>query len=288
MCNLSPNKNAIAGFNRMELMIVIVTVGVLAALGFFLASHRKNIPKEVQCADNLKQWGLAMSLYEQDNDGRLPFAFILYDKKKPQFQVWDQLIFPYVSHGSGERAPKHIFRCPSDTLPGADGQRRRSYSMPWHNMNPEYVKNWPPGPTNSTGVGLWWQDNVRNQDWAQLANVLTTNNTQTVNGFPATPNLPAVRLNMIPKPGATLLLTEQMRSNNIAFNYLYATIRGPSEHVDKAFLNSDQIHGGKFNYLMVDGHVELFVPTQTLGQDDPDSNGGNPVSPDIWTIRPDD
>src|SRR5205823_6528353 len=87
-------------------------------------------------------------------------------------------------------------------------------------------------------------------------------------------NIPAIRLDMIQFPEQTLILTEQASSNNLMWGYQCAVIHNVREHLDERAIPIDKYHGGKFNYLMVDGHVEALSPAQSAGN--------------IWTIRPDD
>jgi prepilin-type processing-associated H-X9-DG protein len=158
-------------------------------------------------------------------------------------------------------------------------------------MDLDFKENWPPGSNNLTGVGLWWQSHVRGQIMAELTNMTSAAvNSPATNGIPTLATVPCFRLNMIPAPADTLLLTEQMRTNNIAFNFTCASIRSSSEYVDKGLIDPQQIHGGRFNHLMVDGHVELLKPEQTLGKNSglPDVDPSDPKTRNIWTVFPGD
>ena len=126
---------------------------------------------------------------------------------------------------------------------------------------------------------------------AELTNMTTAAaGSPASNGIPTLAALPCFRLNMIPAPADTLLLTEQVRTNNIAFAFTGATIRSPSEYVDKNDIDPEQIHGGRFNHLMVDGHVELLKPEQTMGKNSglPDVDESDPKTRNIWTVFPSD
>lgn len=232
-----------------------------------------------------------MAMYEKENDERLPYAFIRYDDGHSI--SWDSLIFQYVRPDGydprRDRAPKGILHCPSDPLSAADGLRRRTYSMPWHKMDLDFEENWPPDSNNLTGVGLWWQSRVRGQIMAEITNLTAAaSNASATNGGPASTGIPCFRLSMIPAPADTLLLTEQVRTNNIAFTFSGAVIRGPSEYVDKRLIDPAKIHGGSFNHLMVDGHVELLRPEQTLGKQSnlPNVDPSDSRTRNIWTVFP--
>jgi prepilin-type processing-associated H-X9-DG protein len=199
---------------------------------------------------------MGMALYTGENDDRLPFAYIRYSEWESI--AWDGLIYPFVLKGceiSSSSLDKRndLLRCPVDTM----GDRNRTYAMPQHDMS---STNWPPGPENRTGVGLWWSC------WAG-------GNASLTNVVPAVGRIPAVRLEMIHAPADTLLLTEHANSVNSMFAHDGATISGPNDHLDAKTRKMNRYHNGKFNYLMVDGHVELLLPAQKQG---------------IWTIQPND
>jgi prepilin-type processing-associated H-X9-DG protein len=237
-------EGSIAAFSRIELVIVIFVLILFGSVGVAFIG-RSQQAKIVQCASNLKQLGVGMALYTKENDSQLPFAYIQYTEWESV--AWDGLIYPYVIGGSQISSSSldkkyDLLRCPADV-----GDRSRTYAMPQHDMS---LANWPPGPENRTGVGLWWscwQDGGN----ASLSYVLSH--------FDA---VPAVRLGMIHAPADTLLLTEHASSENSMFSYRGATISGPSEHLDTKTSRMTRYHNGKFNYLMVDGHVELLLPAQ--------------------------
>jgi prepilin-type processing-associated H-X9-DG protein len=279
-------KFATAAFNVLELMVVVVVLAGLIVLVDVKRVKSQRAARILQCISNLKQLGVGMSLYEQAEDNRLPFAFIKYTEGDGSIS-WDSLIYPYASGESygapipPSMSPDRLLRCPSDTIPADAINRktgltqsyiRRTYAMPRHSMTPD---NWPPGPKNSTGVGLWWSDGKN-----QLA---ALDNLESING-----EIPAVRLGIIFAPSRTLLLTEQAQTNNHAFSYVGATIRNPSDHLDTTALKMSAYHQGRFNYLMVDGHVETLFPVETVGKiANSPGNITNKLG-NIWTINPDD
>jgi prepilin-type processing-associated H-X9-DG protein len=234
-------------------------------------------------------------MYEKDNDNRLPYAGIRYPGGKAPI-CWDTLIFQYVRPEGydprKDRAPKGILLCPSDPLDSTEeNQRRRTYSMPWHRMDLKVENNWPPGSNNLTGVGLWWENHIKGEVMAELTNITAVvSNASASNGAPASSIIPCFRLSMIPAPADTLLLTEQVRSNNLAFNFNRAVIHGPTDYVDTRAIDPAQIHGGSFNHLMVDGHVELLKPEQTMGKNSglPGVDASDPHTRNIWTVFPGD
>jgi prepilin-type processing-associated H-X9-DG protein len=213
---------------------------------------------------NLRQLGVAMSLYEKSNDGRLPFAYIEYSPEK--FISWDRLIDSYAPSGSGQ---SQLLRCPSDTIPAKGADPRRTYSMAMHNMDRRY---WPPSGKNDTGVGLWWSPRSRLRAPTPDQNSKTN-------------PTPAIRVGTISAPAATMLLTEQAQSYNIKYSYSGATIDYPSAQLDTKLIKMSRYHGGKFNYLMVDGHVEWLSPLESLGANDPAFDDPDSKYRNVWTMK---
>jgi prepilin-type N-terminal cleavage/methylation domain-containing protein/prepilin-type processing-associated H-X9-DG protein len=60
------------GFTLIELLVVIAIIAILAALLFPVFSQARNASLKTTCASNLRQIGLAFSMYLGDYDGKFP------------------------------------------------------------------------------------------------------------------------------------------------------------------------------------------------------------------------
>lgn len=57
-------------FTLIELLVVIAIIGILSALLLPAIGRSKSSAQRIQCASNLRQLGVAMQLYWNDNDGQ--------------------------------------------------------------------------------------------------------------------------------------------------------------------------------------------------------------------------
>jgi len=62
------------GFTLLELLVVVALIGILAALLLPGLSRTQAKARTASCINNLKQLGIAISLYADDHEGKLPCA----------------------------------------------------------------------------------------------------------------------------------------------------------------------------------------------------------------------
>ena len=102
-------------FTLIELLVVIAIIAILAAILFPVFGRARENARRTSCVNNMKQLGLGVSMYAQDNDGRYPMSSGL--------QRWPNYIFPYVKS-------RQLFVCPSVS----DAQTR---GQTWSTSDPE-------------------------------------------------------------------------------------------------------------------------------------------------------
>jgi len=60
------------GFTLIELLVVIAIIAILAAILFPVFAQARDAARKTACLSNIKQIGLGMGMYAQDNDGIWP------------------------------------------------------------------------------------------------------------------------------------------------------------------------------------------------------------------------
>jgi prepilin-type N-terminal cleavage/methylation domain-containing protein len=59
-------------FTLIELLVTMAVIAILSAMLVPVLARAKDKAKSIQCVSNLRQWGLALQMYADDNDDFLP------------------------------------------------------------------------------------------------------------------------------------------------------------------------------------------------------------------------
>lgn len=123
-------------FTLIELLVVITIISILAGILFPAFIRAKAKAKQTVCLSNLRQIGLAVSMYAADSDDLYPFAVDAGDEHIPglwaAYPQWQALIpsMPLLSDALQPYCKNQdIFGCPSDS--GTQANEIGAWAMPF-------------------------------------------------------------------------------------------------------------------------------------------------------------
>jgi prepilin-type N-terminal cleavage/methylation domain-containing protein/prepilin-type processing-associated H-X9-DG protein len=101
--------NRSKAFTLVELLVVIAIIAVLAALLLPVVAKSKEHGKSAACLSNLRQIGIALQLYVQDHENRLPLMYdaLMSTNSPPTNATIDLVLSNYLGN-------VRVLLCPSD------------------------------------------------------------------------------------------------------------------------------------------------------------------------------
>jgi prepilin-type N-terminal cleavage/methylation domain-containing protein/prepilin-type processing-associated H-X9-DG protein len=152
------------GFTLVELLVVIAIIALLLSIMIPALNRAREASIRTVCKSNLKQVGLAMFMYQQDNSDYFVRCFIQHGpasmKKEPDLGklLWQQLLLVYVQKGGKAFVcPKFMGAALGDglggTKKGGDWPTANNWYDWFANYSPSYGFN-----HRALGCGGWYPD----------------------------------------------------------------------------------------------------------------------------------
>jgi prepilin-type N-terminal cleavage/methylation domain-containing protein/prepilin-type processing-associated H-X9-DG protein len=152
----SPLQSGKFGFTLIELLVVIAIIAILAAILFPVFAKVREKARQTTCTSNLKQIGLALMQYVQDNDETYPMGTSAPLSGTGPHYTWQYVVQPYIkngtaghtgtgafpnAYGNDETYVGGVFSCPSN----AGGANIEAEYVVREDVFPYF---WGGGPTN--------------------------------------------------------------------------------------------------------------------------------------------
>ena len=218
-----------AAFTLIELLVVIAIIGILAAILFPVFGRARENARRSSCQSNLKQIGLGIAQYVQDNDEIMVPSRNVGNVAASIF-TWPVMVQPYTKS-------IQLFTCPSQT-------------------NASYYTY-----TDLTGDGVY--DII--DDYMGNGGASDATTASTFPGLIATAGWkrPMVAMGQAWSGTVTTKMSEFTEPSRCILVHEYAGTRTDPESwalTDMVFRG----HLGTTNFLFADGHVKALKPTATV------------------------
>lgn len=218
-------KNFAPGFTLIELLVVVAIIAILASFLMPALGRAKESGKRISCVNNMRQLGLAATMYCDENEGQFP------PRSSP---LWMTRLQPYYHNVA-------ILKCPSDDVQGMSTNAITGALIGLFGMSPadlaarSYIIN---------GWNDWFEANLTPQEYAQ---------------FQAHRWYYGMKQSSIRYPSDTILFGEKLTESQHVHMDFFQGVGNDMDQVEHSRHNNGSKPGsGGSNFTFADGSVRFL------------------------------
>jgi prepilin-type N-terminal cleavage/methylation domain-containing protein/prepilin-type processing-associated H-X9-DG protein len=245
------------GFTLIELLVVIAIIAILAAMLLPALARAKGVAQRTSCLNKLKQWGLAETMYTQDNLEYLPREA---ETSGSSLMNWAQIV-------------------------ASDG------GDVWYNALPRMIKLKAAADYLTDKPGFYSKDGLMHCPTAAIPQTAVLDsfvyfslsmNSKLIEGSDTT-----IKITTVQKPSQTVIFLENRLTNEPKVDPAQSDsdLGQPSSYANRFAAR----HSGSGNLTFVDGHSAAFKGYRVVETTPGSPNKGKAILPQgeiIWTADP--
>ena len=242
-----PTSTSRRGFTLIELLVVIAIIAILAAILFPVFAKAREKARAISCTSNVKQIGLAILQYNQDNDEKFMPGLAIATPANAVGQGWAGQTSPYAKSTG-------LYKCPDDSTQQAPATGTTPTLYPV-----SYAFNSNLAGTGSTGALASLGAPASTVMLCELQGIASPINQ--VNESADTTNTPRDGINVSPAAnGLTGYIAYQsnqtLPATQTVCKYYTGALGGHAQGTD--FNAQTGLHTDGANYLLGDGHAKFL------------------------------